>query len=80
VAGAAEDERERLKRGTGSEHVVEVAVPNAGVEEDELPEVGEGASAVGEAAGVTTHKLKAPDKNLKRHYEHHPSTKEHHMH
>jgi ribonuclease HI len=29
---------------------------------------------------VTTHKLKAQDKNLKHHHEHHPSTKEHHMH
>uniref|UniRef100_K3XPT6 Uncharacterized protein n=1 Tax=Setaria italica TaxID=4555 RepID=K3XPT6_SETIT len=48
----AQDERERLERGTGSEHVVEVAVLDAGVEEDELPEVGEDASAVGEAAGV----------------------------
>lgn len=49
---AAQDERERLERGTGSEHVVEVAVLDAGVENDELPEVGEDASTVGEAAGV----------------------------
>nr|CAB3477513.1 unnamed protein product [Digitaria exilis] len=48
----AQNDRERLERGAGSEHVVEVAVLDAGVEEDEFPEAGEDANAVGEAAGV----------------------------
>jgi hypothetical protein len=29
---------------------------------------------------VTTQNVKAQDKNLKHHHEHHPSIKEHHMH
>lgn len=48
----AGDKGERLELGAGSEHVVEVAVVDAGVEDHELPEVGEDASPFGEIADV----------------------------
>lgn len=48
----ADDKGERLKLGAGSEHVAEIAVLDAGVEKDELPEVGEDAGPVEKIANL----------------------------